>query len=75
MEEKLTKLFITVKDFSEKSEKYYVEFRVDFVGIEISIRNKHNYEYIETRTIYLKEIGTSKIDELIKFIKNYEVRA
>lgn len=76
MEEKLVKLFLVAKEFSEKTEKYYVEIKVDFSRInklEISIRDKQEHNFIEIREIYLKEIGTSKIDELIEFIKNYEV--
>lgn len=76
MEEKLVKLFLVAKEFSEESKKYYAEISIDFDGLsklEIAIRNKNSHEFIEIREIYLEQRGTSKIDELVEFIKNYEV--
>lgn len=75
MEEKLVKLLIAAKELSEKSKKYYIEIRFDghFNQIGIDIRNKE-HDYIETREITLKYIEEAKLNEVIDFIKNYEVQ-
>lgn len=74
MEEKLAKLFIIINEFSDKSEKYYIEF--DFSGdnkeIELSVRNKETYEYIQTIRVFLQNANYTKLDELIEFVKNYK---
>lgn len=74
MENELVELFLVAKEFSEKSKKYYTEIKYSGANnkIEISIRIKFEHIYVETREIYLSETGTSKIYELIEFIKNYE---
>lgn len=75
MEEKLVKLIIVAREFSEKSKKYYAEISFDgyFGQINISIRNK-KHEYVETREIILKNVEKTKLNEVIEFIKNYEVQ-
>ncbi len=76
MEEKLAELFLVAKEFSAKSKKYYIELSVDFEGmkrLEISIRNKGSFDFIETQTIYLKDITESRLEKLIEFIEDYEV--
>lgn len=74
MEEKLAKLFIIINEFSDKSEKHYMslDFSGDDKKIELNVRDKKYYEYIQTVTVYLKNADYSKLDELIEFVKNYK---
>ena len=74
MEEKLTRLFIAAKEFTEKSKKFYAE--IEYNGainkIEVNIRVKIEHGYVETREIYFENANINKVDELIEFIKYYE---
>lgn len=76
MEDKLAELILTGKEFTKKSDKYYVE--VGYNGglnrIEVSIRIKKEHSYVEKIEIYLDNNNLNKIDELIECIKEYEVK-
>ena len=73
MEEKLSKLLLEVNRFSEKSQEHYAEIKFDGDNkkVEISIRTKQSFDYVETRSITLNFTRIDKIDELIEFLKNY----
>jgi len=74
MEEKITKLITMIIKNSNKSNRNYFEIYLDgsFKRISINVRNKETHEFIETREVYLEQIEPTKIDELIKFIEDYE---
>lgn len=77
MQSKLEELILTGKEFTNKSEVYYVEigYNGGLNRIEVAIRIKKEHSYAEIRQIYLENNGLNKIDELIEFIKSYEVKA
>lgn len=74
MESKLAELFLTINEFTKQSDKYFAEvsYSACLKELEISIRLKENYEFVEVRKIYTEKFEDSKIDELIEFIKNYK---
>lgn len=75
IEEKLKDLFIAVYEFSQKSRKLYMEISLDGNDkeLEINVRTKYTYNYIETRNIYLKNVKETVLDNLIKFVEEYQI--
>lgn len=75
IEEKLKDLFIAVYEFSQKSRKLYMEILFDGNDkeLEINVRTKYTHNYIETRNIYLKNVKETVLDNLIKFVEEYQI--
>lgn len=75
IEEKLKDLLIAVYEFSQKSRKLYMEISFDGNDkeLEINVRTKDTYNYIETRNIYLKNVKETALDNLIKFVEEYQI--
>lgn len=74
MEEKIVKLIIAIKEFSEKSSIHYAEIRYSgsYNELDLYIRRKATHDFVEERRIYLDFSKLNKIDEIIEFIKNIE---
>lgn len=74
MEEKLLKLFKIANTLDEKQDKLYVqiEYCADHTKkLEISIRKKQDYSYIEKYSVMLLNNSGSKLDPIIKIIEEY----
>lgn len=74
MELKSTELFLAINEFTKQSDKYFAEvsYNAFLKELEMSIRFKENYEFVEVRKIYTEKFEDSKIDELISFLINYK---
>lgn len=74
MEEKLLKLFKMANTLDEKQNKLYaqIEYCADHTKrLEISIRKKEDYSYVEKCSIMLLNNPISKIDAIIKIFEEY----
>ncbi|MCI8272878.1 MAG: hypothetical protein HFJ55_02205 [Clostridia bacterium] len=73
MEEKLAKLIMAIKEFSEKSSIHYAEIRYSgsYNELELYIREKVTHDFVEERKIYLNFSDLNNIDEIIEFINKY----
>ena len=74
MEEKLVELMKATTEFTERSKNYYIDINYDSKDkeLEINIRNKVTYDYIEVRKLYLdKDLDSNSLDRLIKDLANY----
>ena len=74
MEIKLVEIISEAIKLSEMSEKYYIEIEIDlfFKTIEINVRIKENYDFVEKITLYLDKLEAENIDQIIKHIQDYE---
>lgn len=74
MEEKLLKLFKMANTLDEKQNKLYaqIEYCADHTKrLEISIRKKEDYSYVEKCSVMLLNNPISKIDAIIKIFEEY----
>lgn len=74
MEEKLLQLLKMVDTLNEKNEKIYaqVEYYADNTKrLEISIRKKEDYSYVERCSVMLHNNSIAKIDAIINILKEY----
>lgn len=74
MEEKLLELFKIADTLNEKQENVFAEiaYRADnSKKLEISIRKKEDYSYVEKCEIMLVNNSVSKLDAIIKIFNDY----
>lgn len=74
MEEKLLELFKVADTLNEKQENVFAEiaYRADnSKKLEISIRKKKDYSYVEKCEIMLVNNSVSKLDAIIKIFNDY----
>lgn len=74
MEEKLLKLLKMANTLDEKHDKLYaqIEYCADHTKkLEISIRKKEDYSYVEKCSVMLLNNPVSKIDAIIKIFEEY----
>lgn len=74
MEEKLLKLLKMANTLDEKQDKLYaqIEYCADHTKkLEISIRKKEDYSYVERCSVMLLNNPISKLDAIIKIFKEY----
>lgn len=74
MEEKLLKLLKMANTLDEKQDKLYaqIEYCADHTKkLEISIRKKEDYSYVEKCSVMLLNNPVSKIDAIIKIFEEY----
>lgn len=72
MEKHLLKLFKLANELNEKQDKIYAEINYcanDSKKLEISIRNKETYAFIEECEIQLKENSIIKWDNVISLLE------
>lgn len=74
MEEKLLKLLKMANTLDEKQDKLYaqIEYCDDHTKkLEISIRKKEDYSYVEKCSVMLLNNPISKLDAIIKIFEEY----
>ncbi len=74
MEEKLLKLLKIANTLDEKQDKLYaqIEYCADHTKkLEISIRKKEDYSYVEKCSIMLLNNPVSKLDAIIELFEEY----
>lgn len=74
MEEKLLKLLKMANTLDEKQDKLYaqIEYCADHTKkLEISIRKKEDYSYVENCSVMLLNNPISKLDAIIKIFEEY----
>lgn len=74
MEEKLLKLLKMANTLDEKQDKLYaqIEYCADHTKkLEISIRKKEDYSYVEKCSVMLLNNPISKLDAIIKMFEEY----
>lgn len=74
MEQKLLKLLKLADTLDEKQDKLYaqIEYYADHTKkLEISIRKKENFSYVEKCSVMLTNNPISKLDAIIKILEEY----
>lgn len=74
MEEKLLELFKIADSLNEKQENVFAEIAYcadNSKKLEISIRKKKDYSYVEKCEIMLVNNSVSKLDAIIKIFNDY----
>ncbi|MDO4283515.1 MAG: hypothetical protein Q4D02_07765 [Clostridia bacterium] len=74
MEEKLLKLLKMANTLDKKQDKLYaqIEYCADYSRrLEISIRNKNDYSYVEKCSIMLINDSCAKLDAIIELFEEY----
>ena len=74
MEEKILELLRMANILNEKQDKLYaqIEYCADKTRkLEISIRNKADYSYVEKCSVMLLNNPISKLDAIIEIFKEY----
>ena len=74
MEEKLVELLIVLNKLNESQEKIFGEFDYtadDAKKLEISIRRKGDFKYVERTNISLTNYPVEKLEAIINIFKNY----
>lgn len=74
MEEKLLKIFKLADLLNSKQNKVYAQVKYsanDIQSLEIAIRSKEDFSFVEKCEIYLVMDSISKLDQVIKLFNVY----